>query len=131
MSLSKFINSTSSRKFLLYDGCGALVTFFLLRFVLVWFQDYIGMPKEVLYALSVAPLIFAIYSFSAHFFAKKNWSFYLRGIAFANLIYSLASISLVIANFSVLTKLGVLHFSVELIIILLLVMIEFRISKRG
>ncbi len=115
---------------LLLDGLGALLTLLFLIGILVPFEAYFGMPKNVLYSLAIVAGLFAIYSLGSYFFLKKNWSPFLRGIAVANLLYCVATLGLVVYHFEKLTVLGVGYFLLEMVIIVVLVVVELRVSSR-
>jgi len=119
------------RKLFLIDAIGALVSIFFLGVVLVWLEDKIGMPRNVLYILASLPVFFAIYSFSCYLFVKNNWSPFLKGIAILNLLYCFLTIGLLFFYDHNLTILGWTYFIVELIIIIVLVGIEFKASMKG
>lgn len=114
----------SSRKLLLIDGIGALVSALFLGVVLVILQPHIGMPVETLHLLAILAVIFAIYSFGSYFLLKGKWSYYLKIIALVNLSYCLLTLGLVIKHFQVLTALGLAYFGIEILIILILVRLE-------
>ncbi|MCF6348539.1 MAG: hypothetical protein L3J20_09610 [Flavobacteriaceae bacterium] len=80
---------SNPKKLFLIDSLGAFITAFLLGVVLTRFEVVFGMPKTVLYYLSLIALIFSIYSICCHFLLEKNWKPYLKGIIIANLTYCL------------------------------------------
>ena len=130
-SLIPFLTSINPKKFLLIDGIGAVVSAFFLGVVLVQLENVIGMPKNVLYGLALAPCIFAMYSFGCYFFLKRNWSPYLKAIALCNLIYCGVTIGLMYYYFDKLSTLGLFYFIMEIIIILVLVRVELRSSSKS
>jgi len=115
----------------LIDGIGALVSMFFLGFVLVWLEDKIGMPKNVLYLLAGLPVFFIIYSFNCYFFLKNKWKPYLRGIAILNLLYCFLTIGLLFFYDHNLTILGWTYFIVELVVLFVLIAIEFKASSKN
>ncbi|MGB0524990.1 MAG: hypothetical protein ACPGJS_18605 [Flammeovirgaceae bacterium] len=118
------------KKWLLIDGCGALLSAFLLGMVLTKFQDFFGMPLRELYFLAALPCLFAIYDFTCYFFLTANWKTYLKYIAIANLMYTIISMGLVMYNYQKLTIFGILYFGSELIIILILVRFELKAATQ-
>lgn len=113
------------------DGLGALVSAFFLGVVLVRLHETIGMQLNILYFLAILPIFFAMYSFSCYFFLADNHRTFLRGIAFANLLYCCITLSLVVYYYNSLTVLGLTYFLVELIIVGVIIAIEFKASKDG
>lgn len=121
--------STRPRLLFLLDGLGAAATTIALLFVLRPFEQYIGMPIEILTKLSVLGFVFCVYSIGCYFFLKRNWSPFLSIIACCNLLYCVATITLLYLNYSSLTRLGMSYFLVEIVIIGLIVYIEFRVAN--
>ena len=112
----------------LIDGIGAVISTIMLGYVLIKYQEYIGMPESTLRLLAGIAKLFALYSFICFFLTPKNWSQSLRWIAIANTLFCLLTLILVIINFSSLSLLGLSYFLVEMLIILLLVRFEFKFS---
>lgn len=117
---------TTAKRLFLIDGIGAVISAFFLGIVLVQLQSYVGMPKDILYGLAIAPCFFAVYSFSCYFFLKSKWAKYLKIIAICNLLYCCATMCLMYCYFDSLTGLGLFYFGIELLIIIVLVNIELR-----
>lgn len=117
-------------KIFLLDSLGALLTTILIGVVLTNFQDYIGMPLDILFTLAGVALIFCVYSISCFVFLKKNWKPFLKAIAIANLLYCLATTVLIITFYPQLTILGLLYFIGEIIVIVVLVYFEFLFLNR-
>ncbi len=116
---------TNKKYLFLIDGVGALLTAFMLGAVLTNFEEYFGMPQNILYYLSGIALIFSIYSLSCFAFNFKNLKLLLKIIIFANLFYCFLSAALVFFLFDKLTTLGIIYFVLELIVIIVLVIFEF------
>lgn len=114
----------------LIDGIGAFATAFLLYVVLRTFNVYIGMPPHVLMNLSVIAIIFSIYSFSCFLFLKNRWKMFLIVIGIANLFYCFLTGLLVFHYYPLLTALGVVYFSGEMLIILALVYLELKAAGK-
>ena len=115
----------------LFDCLGALLSAFLLGVVLPSFQPIFGMPHKILYGLAALAGLFTIYSFWNYIWFKENWQPYLRAIAIVNLLYCGLTAVLVIYFRHELTKWGLLYFLLEMLVIIVLVVIEFRtLSQR-
>lgn len=119
------------RQLFLIDGIGAMVTAVLLSQVLARFESVFGMPSTILYALASLAVGFAVYSFTCYWLLKKNWKPYLKGIAIANMIYSLTTLGLIVYLNESLTYLGLIYFIGEIIIILFLASWEFKLSAQA
>ncbi len=119
-----------SKKLFLLDGFGALLSAFLLGVILVQFESAFGMPRKVLYGLSFAPCVFAVYDFICYFKIKENWRTFLKIIAYANLLYLCASIGLLIHHYPKLTGLGVSYFLLEFVVVLIVVWLELKTVRR-
>ncbi len=116
-----------TKNIFLVDGIGALTTAILLRLVLARFVPLFGVPQDILILLSDIAVCFALYSLACHFLVNKYFERFLTAIIVANLLYCITTSILVILNFEMLTWLGVSYFCGEIVIILLLVMVEYRI----
>lgn len=122
--------SSTPRNLFLLDGFGALLSAFLLGFVLVKLESIIGMPAKELYFLAALPCFFAIYDFWYYFNFGKNWRPFLKGIAMANLLYCILSASLIFYHFEKLTSLGLTYFLLEIGILIILIAIEFKATSQ-
>ena len=129
MSFQQNLNKIKPKQLFLIDGLGAFVSAFLLGIILVNFESFFGMPREVLYPLAIIPCVFAVYSFFCFFRIPEKWRSFLKIIAIANLLYCCLTMSLVIYFYSELTVLGLLYFVLELAIILFLVFIELKMAS--
>lgn len=131
--IEKLINNlitkinTHNKLIFLIDGFGALLTAFLLFGVLRPFDVLFGMPKDILVLLSLIALAFAIYSFICYFFLKANWKPFLFGISIANFLYCCLTLGLVYYSYIEMTGLGVAYFLVEVIVVMGLVMVEWKL----
>ncbi len=120
----------SLRLLFLVDGLGAFVTFIFLFVLLPIYQEWIGMPHEVLRLLSLIALTFSVYSFACFFFVKKNSKKFLQAISIGNMLYCLLTAGLILYHYERLTILGLSYFILEIVIIAVLVFIELKTLKR-
>lgn len=88
------------------------------------------MPVDILNILVVIGLFFFSYSMCCYFFLSRNRAPFLRVISIGNSLYCLLTIVLVYLYFNYLTPLGLTYFSVEIIVILMLVRIEYRVADQ-
>jgi len=126
--LTKF--SSNPRQLFLIDGLGALLSAFLLGVVLVQLESIFGIPRNTLYFLAFLPCLFAIYDFYCYFQLKKSFTPFLKAIALINLTYCLISIGLAFYHSEKLTHLGWIYIIVEIIIVLILAYIEWKVATQ-
>lgn len=119
--------TANPKRLFLIDGLGALLTAIFLTTILIKFEHQFGMPKKMLYFLSLLACLYAIYSFCCYFFTVKHWQNYLKGIMIANMLYCFLTIGLVFYYYQKLTILGLTYFILELTVISGLIMIELAV----
>ena len=124
------MNTLKPKQLFLIDGIGALVSAFFLGVILVMIEEYIGLSKEILYALTIPACIFSLYSFTCFLFLKNDWSKHLNYIAIANSLYALVTIALMLVHYKEMKTLGFVYFSGELIILFVLIWFEFKVSLK-
>ena len=113
----------------LIDGFGAILSAFLLGFILVKFESTFGMPRQTLYFLALLPCFFALYDFICYFRLTTNWGSFLKGIAVANFTYCCISLVFVFLHYPKLTMLGLIYFLLEVLIVFVLACVELKVSK--
>jgi hypothetical protein len=118
------------RNVFLLDGIGALISAVFLIALLAPFENIFGMPRKVLYALSIPAFGFAVYSLSCYFFDVQRWQLFLKLIALANFIYCCVTFGLVIQEYHSLTMLGVAYFLGEIVVIFAVISIELMAIKQ-
>jgi hypothetical protein len=123
-----YITKSPKRLFLI-DGLGAFITAFVIFFILRPFHEYIGLSPVLLLLLSIIAFMFSFYSFINFFFFQKNWIPYLRIIGIANTMYCLLTASLMLHYFHSLKIVGLLYFTLEIVVIAILIWIEFKTIK--
>ena len=102
---------------------------FFLGFVLVKLEGLFGIPSSVLYFLASIPIFFVIYDFYCYWKHLKI-GLLLKGIAVLNLVYCCISIGLISYYFNTIKILGWTYIIVEIILIIFLAMIEFRVGEK-
>ena len=127
MTLLQQINP---KQLFLIDSLGGLLSAFMLGIVLVQLETWIGMPTEVLQQLASMACLYFVYSLVCFLLVKKNWQFYMRFVAVANLLYCCLTMVLVMQLHAELTVLGILYFIVEVLIIASLAVIELKVAAR-
>ena len=117
------------KKLFLIDGFGAILSVYFLGFVLVKLEKLFGIPSSVLYFLASIPIFFMIYDFYCYWKHIKI-GLLLKGIAVLNLVYCCLSIGLISYYFNTIKILGWTYIIVEIILIIFLAMIEFRVGEK-
>lgn len=120
----------TQKKILLIDSLGALLSVFILGVVLVKFESTFGMPRKVLYFLSITAGILGTYSFICYLLIKENRKPYLKIIANANLIYCCITVGLTIYFNRVLTNWGFTYFLCEVAVIIMLAIFELKSASK-
>jgi hypothetical protein len=112
------------------DGVGAFLSAFLLGVILVKFERIFGIPPRTLYLLASLPILFGMYDFYCYRNKNDQLGPYLKGIAIANFLYCLLSISMAFYHFSTITHLGWAYILLEVLIVITLAIFEFEVAKR-
>jgi hypothetical protein len=118
-----------TRKLLLIDGIGAIVSSFLLVIVArneTWF----GMPSMTAYGLALLAFLFATYSLVSYRFSGQKWKTYLRLIASVNIGYCLLTLSLLLWYVEQIKILGWAYFLGEISIVMTLAIFELKATKK-
>ncbi|HEX8574711.1 MAG TPA: hypothetical protein VF677_00300 [Flavobacterium sp.] len=112
----------------LIDSLGAMFTAFVLFTVVRNFNQYFGMPKTIVTYLSAIAGCFSIFSTSCFLLLQHSWIPFIRGISFANSLYCILIILLLIIYYPQLTSVGIIYFIAEIVIIYGLVYIELNVA---
>lgn len=113
----------------LFDGLGATLSFLGTGWIFPTFSKTFGIPQETFYLLALFPLIYCIYSFTCHFLVTQKKTWMLRLIIWANLFYCTFSLSFLLTA-NELTSMGYALLMGEILIILGVVYIEYKVYKR-
>lgn len=124
------MRSLTLKTVFLIDAIGAVVTSFLLAAVLRTFNEYFGMPKNILSLLSIVAIIFAAYSFSCFVFLKQNSQNFLKPIILANFSYCILTGGLIVYFKNQITLLGIAYFIGEILVVFAVIYIELRAVKQ-
>ncbi|NBW35632.1 MAG: hypothetical protein EBR30_11575 [Cytophagia bacterium] len=121
--------SGKPEKLFLLDGLGAALTTCSLFFVVRNYNDYFGMPANILIYLSAVGLVYCAYSMLCYFLLKGHWTFYLRIIATGNFLYCVLTMTFLYACYNRLTRMGLTYFLGEMLIIVVLAYLELRVAQ--
>lgn len=132
MNISEIVNKIDPRKLFIIDSAGALVTALMLGFFIPSFESVYGVVDSYLYPLSGIAFIYSVYSFICYLKIRSNWRLFLRIIAIANFMYCAITIGIVFYLHSVVNNLGILYFSGEAVVIIVLALFELKVAaKKG
>lgn len=118
------------KKLFLIDGLGAILSAFLLGFVLVKLESVFGIPSTTLYFLAAIPVFFACYDLYCSRKNNDNLGQLLIGIAIMNLTYCCISIGFAFYHFGTITVFGWSYITMEILIIVTLAIVELKVAKR-
>lgn len=120
--------SIKPKTLFLIDAIGAVISSTAIGLGVFYLNDLLGMPKMILTILAFIPILYFFYSFTNYLKAKKieNLRNQLKTIAFANLIYSVLTLTLLFYYFSKLTVLELTYFILEIIILIILSIVELK-----
>lgn len=121
------IQNNPNRIFLL-DALGALLTALLLFGILAQLEQYFGMPKKVVYLLSISAFGIFIYSFLCYRYVKLNSKSWLRFLIVLNSLYVLTSVGMLIQFSPSISYLGWIYFTLELLVIGSIISIEYKVQ---
>lgn len=121
----------SPKRLFIVDGVGALLSAFLLGIVLVYFESFFGIPKNVLYILASFPILFAILDFFFLFQNRTKVGRNLKLIALLNIFYCFLSIGLAVMHIDAISRFGWASISVEILIVLALAAVEYKVGQKG
>ncbi len=117
------------KKLMLIDGLGAIFSTIMLGLVLIQLNELIGLAIKELYTLAVLASLYSIYSMSCYFLVKTFRSIHFNIIASANLVHCVITLFLLYQYLDNLKPLGFLYFGIELIALVILIAIEFKLAQ--
>lgn len=115
------------RKIFLIDGMGAITSAVFLGLVLPMLKT--GLHDDVLRNLSLAAVVFAIYSFGCHLSNKSRSKGALKIILFANISYAVVSIAVFLNFYQEISLLGKIYFIIEIFLLFIIVWVEKHILQ--
>ncbi len=120
--------SQHPRQLFLVDGIGAVVSALLWGVVGVRVAPWVGIPVPTMLLLALLPGLFSVYDFYHFFQRNQAVRVPLRGIAAMNVGYCGLSAVLAIYHYETLTTWGWAYIGAELIIVLALARLEYRVA---
>lgn len=117
------------QKLFFIDACGALLTTLMLLFVLIPFEDWFGMPVDILQILAGIAFVIMIFSSLCVIIRPRNFRLFLGLLAYANFFYANLTLILLLIYASEISGLGWLYFLGECAILIFLALVEYQKSK--
>lgn len=94
------------------------------------FKTLIGIPEDVLHCFALVAVFLAIYSWFCFFKLKGYYKPFLRVIATSNTIYIASTIVMLVLLHEQLSVLGMVYFTLELLIIVILIYLELQAANK-
>lgn len=113
----------------LLDAIGAFSSILWLA-LLYSFDEYFGMPQNVLLKFIYIASFLFLYSTTIFIFKPSFWKLCLKVVIFLNLSYSLLTIIEIYINRNLIKPFGYLYFLIEILIIIFLVIYELKFIKK-
>ncbi len=121
--------TNNPKQIFLIDSIGALLTASILFSIAIGCPGFLGMPAHILFLLAATAVTFAVYSFCCFQFLPVYWP-YLKAIILANAMYCILTAVLVYTFFNNITLWGLLYFTGEILVILVLVFFEYKLLRK-
>jgi tryptophan-rich sensory protein len=125
MNINK-LKTIGLKQLFLIDAVGAILSSTIL-FIIGQFEEVFGMPRQFASIMALFAFGLFIYSISSHLFIKANHLPYVGIVIVLNLLYSIISLIIIVTHINSLTNLGLLYFILELIVLTLLIILEYKI----
>ena len=114
----------------LVDAIGAFISIILLC-VIYLFDDFFGMPRNVMLVFIGIAFFLFIYSATIYWLKPLNWQVYLKIVAFLNASYCLFTAFQIIRNIDTLTLYGYIYFIAEILVIFTISIYEFKNATKA
>jgi hypothetical protein len=128
--MNKWFFFIQPKNVFLIDGAGAFLSALLLWCLIAPFESFFGFPGDIAKSLAVLPVMYAVYSLCCQVFVKSEQTIFIKIIIAANLLYCILSLVLVVFYFDRITIFGLWYFLSEKVIVLALVMREWKIVQQ-
>jgi len=112
----------------LVDSIGAFISAIFLGVILVYLEEYIGIPPKILYSLAFLACSYAIFSMYSYKANLKNWKMNMKVISIANLTHCILTCILLYTFKEKLSVWGFGYFIIEILIVIPLAIFEYRLA---
>jgi len=125
-----FKTTLSDTQILFFDGLGALLSGTLLIVIIGNYTSIFGIPQRTAQILGIVAVMMAAPTFYVLLF-KKNAKPFLKFLVCVNSLYILTTLGFILQVDDQLTVAGFTYFFFEVVIILFLIVLEFRAIQRN
>ena len=129
--IGKAVMQVNSKNIFLIDSFGAGVSSLSLGLLLPFLQSWVGLPVAALHLLAMLAVCFMVYSFCCYKWIDHGQPIWLALLVGANIGYCIFTVFLLIRHSQLITALGLIYFTLEIFVIILLVSLEIRVLKRS
>ncbi len=119
----------TERTIFLLDGAGAVASACFTGLLLPRFSIFLGLNWSLLKTLAMIPAVYAVYSLSIFLFVKKPKPWMLMTIMCANALYCFIDLGLILFRERITWRAQTL-LSAEIVVILLVIFLEYRVYRR-
>ncbi len=118
------------KKLFVLDGFGAIISAFVIAFVLVRLEKIVGIPSDSLYILATMPLCFALFDVYCTRKKEANLAPFVYRIAWLNLIYCCLSMAIAWYHFQTISIWGWAYLLLEILVLVALVNLELEVAHK-
>jgi len=122
--------ASAPKKLFLFDGIGAMLSWAILFLILIPNHQMIGIPAATLKFLATFPILFAAFDAIVSYLRPKSFKPFINIVIALNVGYCALTLSHILMFSSTISWIGAVYFVSEILIILLLVRIEFKVLKK-
>jgi phosphatidylserine synthase len=98
--------------------------------ILYKFDDYFGMPRNVVLNFILVASCLFLYSTSIYFIKPLNWKILLKILSITNTLYCFLTIYEVFQNKESITMFGYIYFIAEIIVVKVIDYLEYKYSNK-
>lgn len=119
--------ASNPRQLFLFDSLGGLLSAAAPLLILWKFESHLGLPRELLLAMSITGFLYSTYSLLCALRIKSRWNFFLKILVVANSTYLLALMAYTVIHFSTLSQLGLAYLLVDHFVLISIISLELAV----
>ncbi|GAB5540200.1 MAG: hypothetical protein Salg2KO_23030 [Salibacteraceae bacterium] len=123
------LESITPRRIFLIDGLGAMISAILLV-AIASLESVFQFPEQLAYELALVALILSTYSMACYFVRPKSMFNFLLALVIANIGYSVFTGIVILYYWNTVSIYSTIYFISEILLILTLASIEFRMAVK-
>lgn len=124
------MNYLNLKTIFLFDAIGAFFSALFPAIILIWFDQIFGIPSAILHKLPLVGCFYFLYSSICFLFVTSKRELFLKIIIAANSLYFVIILGLLIFRFSDFKFLGLIYFTLELVVLAGVIFIEWVVYKK-